>query len=447
MDIRWAVDKVLASDLAAAQNGTPFSSGYERAVTIAAQTVTWAISAAALAGVLFRPWRVPEWIWAVVGAVALVALRLVPLQAAASAVARGIPVYAFLVGMMALSELARAEGIFAWLAAHTLMASRGSQRRLFVLVYGVGALVTTLLSNDATAIVLTPAVFTVLARTEIDPMPFLYACAFVANAASFVMPISNPANLVVFGAHLPPLGPWLRAFGPAAMASLVATFLALFLIARIGLRRRFSVDTITATPLSRGGRLALAAVAVSGGCLVAVAALGGPVGLASLGLGVLSVVVVGTVDRAAPGAVGRTIAWPIVPLVAGLFAIVAALDRTGALELARAFLRYCSHLGPAPGSLLAGAAVALACNLFNNLPVALLAGYSLHGAAVSAGLSRATLVAVDLGPNLSITGSLATLLWLIALRRDGLDVTPWQFLRTGLLVLLPALILALLFVQ
>ena len=49
---------------------------------------------------------------------------------------------------------------------------------------------------------------------------------------------------------------------------------------------------------------------------------------------------------------------------------------------------------------------------------------------------------VDLGPNLSVTGSLATILWLIALRREGLVVTAWQFLKLGALVMPPALILA-----
>jgi arsenical pump membrane protein len=53
------------------------------------------------------------------------------------------------------------------------------------------------------------------------------------------------------------------------------------------------------------------------------------------------------------------------------------------------------------------------------------------------------MVGIDLGPNLSITGSLATILWLTALRREGLEVGFWRFLRIGALVMPPALILAL----
>ena len=42
-----------------------------------------------------------------------------------------------------------------------------------------------------------------------------------------------------------------------------------------------------------------------------------------------------------------------------------------------------------------------------------------------------------------MTGSLATILWLIALRREGEVVTAWQFLKLGIVIMPPALIAAL----
>jgi di/tricarboxylate transporter len=129
---------------------------------------------------------------AVAGAVLLVALGLLPADAALAAVAKGGDVYLFLTGMMLLSEVARREGLFDWVAAHVVNGARGSPRRLFALVYLVGTVTTVFLSNDATAVVLTPAVFAAARRAKTDPLPLLYVCAFVANAASFVLPISNP---------------------------------------------------------------------------------------------------------------------------------------------------------------------------------------------------------------------------------------------------------------
>ena len=67
----------------------------------------------------------------------------------------------------------------------------------------VGTLVTIFLSNDATAVVLTPAVAAATRTAKVEPLPYLFICAFIANAASFVLPISNPANLVLYGDHMP----------------------------------------------------------------------------------------------------------------------------------------------------------------------------------------------------------------------------------------------------
>src|SRR5581483_4997811 len=99
---------------------------------------------------------------------------------------------------------------FDWLASHAVLAARGSQLKLFLLVYVVGIVVTTLLSNDATGVVLTPAVYAAVKKARGAVLPYLFICAFIANAASFVLPRSNPANLVIFGRAMPPLVDWLR---------------------------------------------------------------------------------------------------------------------------------------------------------------------------------------------------------------------------------------------
>jgi arsenical pump membrane protein len=91
-----------------------------------------------------------------------------------------------------------------------------------------------------------------------------------------------------------------------------------------------------------------------------------------------------------------------------------------------------------------GAALTVLENAINNLPVALAAGTAIASVHTSHAVTSAAVIAVDLGPNLSISGSLATLLWVIALKRDGIKVSFWQFLTLGALVTTPALIAALL---
>jgi arsenical pump membrane protein len=126
--------------------------------------------------------------------------------------------------------------------------------------------------------------------------------------------------------------------------------------------------------------------------------------------------------------------------VAGLFVIVKALDATGAVLEARHALHDLNSLPPLAGALAASFGVAVVSNIANNLPVALLAGSAVQDH-VPLLLRHALVIGVDLGPNFSITGSLATILWLIAIRREGETVGFWQFLRLGALVTAPALLL------
>src|SRR5581483_5496638 len=138
------------------------------------------IAALATGGVIMRPWRLPEAVWALLGAVALVGFGLLSWSDALAGIGKGVDVYLFLTGMMLLAELAREEGLFDWLAALAVEHARGSPQRLFLLVYGVGTLVTAFLSNDATAIVLTPAVYAATRAAGATPLPYLFICAFIA---------------------------------------------------------------------------------------------------------------------------------------------------------------------------------------------------------------------------------------------------------------------------
>src|SRR6185312_12905859 len=90
-----------------------------------------------------------------------------------------------------------------------------------------------------------------------------------------------------------------------------------------------------------------------------------------------------------------------------------------------------------------GLAIAFGSNLVNNLPAGLIASSALHLAGSPDPVTRAALIGVDLGPNLSVTGSLATILWLAALRREGHRVGALAFLKLGIVVMPPALVLSL----
>jgi arsenical pump membrane protein len=401
---------------------------------MSADLVIWIISLASIAGVLFRPRAIAEAWWACGGASLLVLCALLPLRQAGSAILQGADVYLFLTGMMILSELAREEGVFHWIAEVAASHAAGSPRRLFFLIYLAGTVVTALLSNDATAVVLTPAVLTIVRRLKIDPVPYLLACALIANAASFLLPISNPANLVIFGHHMPRLSQWLGMFLVPALASIIITFAALRYSSRKTLQGALK-ERLTQTRLSTEGWLALSGLLLAALALITASALGWPLGAPTCGAAILATAVVACRNPAVPSKVVKGVSWSVIPLVAGLFVIVEALQRAGMLRLALKGLHAAAGLGRLPGNLATAFAVGLLSNCMNNLPVGLISGTALQTSQAHANLVQAVLVGVDLGPNLSVTGSLATILWLIALRRDNVKVTGWQFFKVGLIVM------------
>lgn len=395
-----------------------------------AHLATWAIAALATAAVIIRPGRWPEAVWAVSGALLLVAAQLLPWREALHAVGKGLDVYLFLAGMMLISELARREGLFDFLAARAVQHARGSAPRLFFGVYAIGVVVTVFMSNDATAVVLTPAVYAAAKKAGARPLPYLLACAFIANAASFVLPISNPANLVIFGAHLPPLGTWVAQFALASVASIVITYGVLRWLQRDALAAPIARD-IEQPVLSTGGRWAGWGIAIVALVLVVTSALDGPLGAMTLGASALACIGVLLRERNAPWALLRGVSWSVLALVAGLFVLVEGLVHSGLIPLLSHALRDAASAAPTDTAVGTGALVALLCNLMNNLPAGLMAGSVLASADASPLIRSAVAIGIDLGPNLSLTGSLATLLWLVAIRREGENVTAWQFLRVG----------------
>jgi arsenical pump membrane protein len=406
-----------------------------------AHILIWSISALSIALMLLRPFRLPEVVWVSAGAFLLCALRLIPVKLAGHAVAQGLDVYLFLTGMMLLSELARYHGVFDWLANIAVTHASGSSRRLFTLIYLVGTVVTIFMSNDATAVVLTPAVLTAVRHAKARPMPYLLACAFIANAASFVLPISNPANLVVFHSNMPPLARWLAMFALPSIASILATYILLRWLSRRELDSACNSST-EQFPLSPVGRTCLFGIILTAIVLILASAFKIDLGLPTC-LAALAVAIIASIQsRSNPIRLIRHVSWTVIPLVAALFVIVEAVNTAGAMQLLRAFLERMMQFPRPQAAFSVGAAVAFGTDLFNNLPLGLITGSTLRTMPFQPVLAKVVLIAIDLGPNLSITGSLATILWLIAIRREGLHVGGWQFFRIGMLIMPISLLFA-----
>ena len=409
---------------------------------LASPWTTWGIAGAATAGVIFRPFSWPEFIWAGSGAILLVALGLLSPSDALSGVTKGTDVYLFLTGMMLLSELARQEGLFDWLAARASRLAKGSATRLFTLIFIVGTVVTVFLSNDATAVVLTPAVAAAAKAAKAEkPLPYLFICAIIANAASFVLPISNPANLVIYGSHMPPLLDWLPRYALPSLLSILTTYVVLRWSQRVDLRQEISTD-IEVPELSAAGKMAALGIAATAIVLLVSSGFDIQLGLPTFVAGLGTAILVLTRSKCGMTDIVKNISWGVLPLVAGLFVLVESLEKTGVTRELSVLLQHLVEQSATLAAWVSGLVLAVGCNLVNNLPAGLVAGRVVEMAHVPDHVRSAVLIGVDLGPNLSVTGSLATILWLTALRREGHSVSAWAFLKLGALVMPPALLLS-----
>ena len=403
-------------------------------------TFIWIISLLSIAGVIIRPFKFPEAVWAVSGAIILIIFGLITPADGLTGVLKGLDVYLFLTGMMLLAESAREEKLFDWLAAHATKLSKGSANRLFILIYLVGTIVTIFLSNDATAVVLTPAVAAAMRAAKVEkPLPYLLICAFIANAASFVLPISNPANLVIYGSNMPPLMQWLPQYILPSVVAIVITFLLLRFTQRKELHQKIETD-INIPELTQGGKTALYGIAATAIVLLIASAKNIQLGLPTAIAGIITTAIVIIRARKNPVIILKGVSWSVLPLVAGLFVIVEALNTTGLTHTLTTFMNNSAAQSVNNTVWGSGIIIAFTCNLMNNLPAGLIAGNVMQTAHVPEMVKSAVLIGVDLGPNLSITGSLATILWLVALRREEQTVTAWTFIKLGAFIMTIALL-------
>jgi len=381
-----------------------------------------------------RPPFVSEAVAALVGAVLLVVVGAVSFSQAVHAV-RGLgSTVGFLAAMLLIAEGCRREGLFDAMGALMARGAGGSPQRLLAFVFVIAAVITAVLSLDANVVLLTPVVFATAARMRTSAKPQVYACAHLANSASLLLPVSNLTNLLAFHAS----GLSFLHFGALmALPTLAAVGVEWVVFTRffaVDLRRPRRAGKRPARPELPRFALVVLALTLAGfaaSSLVGVA----PVWFAAAGAAAITLpaLVRGT---ATPVRLTRAVEPGFLVFVLGLGVIVAAASANGLDSAVRAVL---PTGGSLPDLLAIAAISAILANLVNNLPATLM--LVPVAAAAGPGPVLATLIGVNIGPNLTYVGSLATLLWRRILRAEDSDVELGEFLRLGALTV-PASLLA-----
>jgi arsenical pump membrane protein len=399
-------------------------------VRIVNEAVAIAVLAACLIAAIAR-WRwAPDWAVAAIGALALVAIGVLSATDAWAAVKQLGPTVGFLAALLLLADGCRRAGMFDALGAFMASGSEGRPRRLLALVFLVAAGTTAVLSLDATIVLLTPVVFATAARLQTNPRPHVYACSHLANSASLLLPVSNLTNLLAF--HASRLSftrfsvlmalPWLVALGIEWLV-LRASF--------AGELRHSAPRAVRVVDRPELPRFALAVLGVT----LAGFVVSGPLGVAPVWIAAGGAAVLALRERPRPLELVRAAEPAFLVFVLGLGVVVYGASQHG---LSSAVDSLVPH-GTTLLALLAVAAIsAVAANLLNNLPATLIILPVV--AASGPGAVLAMLVGVNVGPNLTYVGSLATLLWRRIVHAHDEETDMGEFTRLGVRTVPPILV-------
>lgn len=355
-----------------------------------------------LAVAVVRPRGLSEALVAAPGALVLVATGAVPVHAATGRLREIGPTVGFLAAILVFGHMCAEAGVFDYLGSLAARASHGSARRLLALVVAIAAAVTAVLTLDATVVLLTPVVLRTTTRLGVPARPHVYACARLANSGSLLLPVSNLTNLLAFTASG-------LSFGRFAVL-MVLPWLVACAAEWVGLRMFFRGDLARAPAAPAQDSEAPPRFAL----VVLAATVAGFVITSTLHVAPAWAATGGCVTLLVPRALRRDVhplrlAGEASPgfclFVLALAVIVDGVTRHGLAAVLR-------HLVPSgatfPALLLLTLIAAVLANLVNNLP-ATLALVPLVAGSPAAVL--AVLLGVNIGPNATYAGSLATLLW------------------------------------
>ena len=390
------------------------------------EVISVALLVVVLGFAVIRPRGLPEAVAAVPAALIVLLTGALGWGQAWAEIEHLFPVVAFLAAVLVISELCDADGLFRYAGALMAAKSRGDAHRLLVFVFALASGVTAVLSLDATVVLLTPVVFATASKLGVRPKPHAYACTHLANAGSLLLPVSNLTNLLAMSA---------AGLTFVSFAGLMAVpWLAVIAVEYVAFRLFFAGDlSIPATnpeppevpPLPRFSAAVLALT------------LAGFVIASFLGIEAAWVALAGALVMLVRALVKRQVEWKDVPgfinlgflgFVLSLGIVVTAVVEGGLGDAIGAIVPQGQSL---VALLLWAGLAALLANVVNNLPAVLV--LLPFAAQAGTGAVLAVLIGVNVGPNLTYVGSLATLLWRRIVQAHDHETPIQEFTLLGLL--------------
>jgi arsenical pump membrane protein len=365
------------------------------------------------------------------------------------------------VALIIISLLLDEAGFFQWAALHIARWGDGSGRRLFPLIVLLGGVIAAFFANDGAALLLTPIVVAILLRLDFTPahtLAFVVATGFVADTTSLPLIISNLVNIVSANYFHITFNRYAVVMVPVDLVALVATLAVLWAYFGRKIPARYDLDKLEAPSHAiRDPIIFRAAFPVLALLLVAyflLAPLGVPVSVVTCGGALVLLALAGRWHGLGRGAVIsvknvlRHAPWQIVIFSLGMYLVVYGLRNAGLTAHLAVALTWLSGHGPWAATIGTGFGAAILSSVMNNMPSVLIGTLSIEQARGVPAPTRelmiyANIIGCDLGPKFTPIGSLATLLWLNVLSRKGISIGWGQYMKVGLLITPPVLLVVL----
>ena len=334
-------------------------------------------------------------------------------------------------------------GFFRYLASVSLRRAGSSQTRLFLILYVTVSILTVFTSNDVIILSFTPFICYFAKNARISPLPYLAAEFVAANTWSMALIIGNPTNIYLVTAAGGDFLSYLSVMILPTLASGTVAFACLYLLFRKKLSTPMQAEP---EKVEIGDKLSLVVGLAHLCACTLLLAIGSYIGLEMWIVSLIAAVslltfslVLSLIRKQKPVQLTKSLKrapWELIPFILSMFVMVESLRTNGVTEH---IFRFLSTFSPVWSY---GITSFLSANLINNIPMSVLYSSILAGGAGETAV-YATVVGSNLGACLTPIGALAGIMWSSILKTHGLKFGYADFLKIGLTVALPALLVAL----
>ncbi len=386
---------------------------------------------------------------AVIGAVTAVILGVVSLADVWTVTSIVWDATLAFIGIIILSMVLDEIGFFEWAALKMVRLSKGDGNLMFIYMMILGALVAAFFANDGAALILTPIILAKMKYLKLNPVAmfaFLMAGGFIGDSASNPLVISNLTNIVTAGYFQIGFWEYARTMFLPNLLSIIASIVVLWVFFRKDIPERIDIENL-ATPESAIKNMTMFRLSWWFLGLLMVGYFIGdayhlPISVFALG-GALVFLAIATYFKATkPIMTIKAAPWQVVWFSIGLYVVVYGLKNGGLTTYLAGLIIELQSMGNVYAVIGTGFLSAILSSVMNNMPTIMIMDIAIAEAGNSA-LAYANIIGCNLGPKMTPIGSLATLLWLHVLVQKGVKIGWGEYMKVGLVITPPVLLVAL----